>query len=82
MDGWVGNYLEDDRADACRRAQRLAQSLPGKEALMRVMARAAKAGDTPLVVALGLIIAGQEPTAERVSYLLRELDNPQSSVRR
>jgi hypothetical protein len=36
------------------------------------MARAAQIGDTPLVVALGLIIAGEEPTEERVAYLLRE----------
>jgi hypothetical protein len=72
VDGLVGKYLEEDRADACRRAQRLAQCLAGNEALMRFMARAAQIGDTPLVVALGLIIAGQEPTPERVSYLLRE----------
>ena len=72
MDGLVGNYLEEDRTDACMRAKRLAQYLPGDEALMRFMARAAQIGDTALVVALGLIIAGREPTAERVSYLMRE----------
>ena len=54
------------------RAKRLATCLQGEEALMRFMARAAQLGDTPLVIALGLIIAGQEPTPERVSYLLRE----------
>ena len=54
------------------RAKRLADCLPGNEALMRFMARAAQLGDTPLVVALSLIIAGQEPTPERVAYLLRE----------
>ena len=74
MDGLVGTYLKDDhaRADACLRAKRLASCLGREEALMRFMARAAQIGDTPLVVALGLIIAGEEPTEERVAYLLRE----------
>lgn len=74
VDGLVGTYLKDDheRADACVRAMRLASCLGRREALMRFMARAAQIGDTPLVVALGLIIAGEEPTEERLSYLLRE----------
>ena len=72
MDGLVGNYLEDDRADACRRAKRLADCLPGEEALIRFMGRAAQLGDTPLVIALGLIVAGQEPTPDRVTYLMRD----------
>jgi hypothetical protein len=74
LDGLVGTYQADDheRADACVRAKRLAHCLGRDEALMRFMARAAQVGDTLLVVALGLILAGEEPTPERVSYLLRE----------
>ena len=74
MDGFIGTYAGEDheRADACARAKRLAQALGREEALMRFMARAAQIGDTPLVVALGLIIAGEEPTEERVAYLMRE----------
>jgi len=74
VDGFVGTYQSEDheRADACLRARRLAQCLGREEALMRFMARAAQIGDTPLVVALGLIIAGEEPTEERVAYLMRE----------
>jgi hypothetical protein len=74
LDGLVGTYLAEDheRADACVRARRLAHCLGREEALMRFMARAARIGDTPLVVALGLILAGEEPTPERVSYLMRE----------
>jgi len=45
--------------------------MPGEEALMRFMARAAETGDTPLVMALSLIIAGHDPTPERLDYLMR-----------
>jgi hypothetical protein len=71
VDGIVAIFVDEDRTDACIRARRLAAGMSGEEALMRVMARAAKVGDTPLVIALGLIIAGEDPTPERIAYLMR-----------